>query len=148
MVRLLHGPKFGTMLPRQFGQELEQFLDHFLQSGLSRPGAEGSWPAPACLWEDDAGFHLEVELPGVKRDDIGLTIEKGTLRVSAERKAPEEERKYWHQERGFGDIERIVSLPEAVDHDSVDAELTDGVLHVSVAKTPEVKPKQIEVSVG
>ena len=151
MVRLLHRPNFGTMLPRQFGQmqaDFEQFLDQVLKSGCDRGECGSNCSAPAALWEDESGFHLEVELPGVQRDDVDLTIEKGTLRVAAERKAPEEERKYWHKERAYGKIQRIVSLPEEVDHDSIDAQLSDGVLHVTVAKKPEVQPKHIKVKEG
>ena len=101
--------------------------------------------ARASLWEDDSGYHLEIDLPGVRRDDVEITLDKGELTVAAERKGPEAERTGAIEERHFGRVERSVRLPETVDPDSVNATLTDGVLLVNVAKKPEAQPKRIEI---
>jgi HSP20 family protein len=55
------------------------------------------------------------------------------------------ERKYWHNERVFGEVARVITLPDTVDPDSVEASLSDGVLHVMIAKRPETQPKKISV---
>lgn len=101
---------------------------------------------PLSIWEADEAYHVELDLPGVEKDDIELTFEKGVLTISAERKAPEEDRKGLHEERLYGKVTRSLSLSEAVDADSITAELTNGVLHVSIAKVPEVQPKRITIN--
>ncbi len=101
---------------------------------------------PLSVWEADDAYHVELDVPGVSKDDIELTFEKDTLQIVAERKGPEEERKGLHEERVYGKVTRSLSLSEAVDPDSIAAELTNGVLHVTVAKIPEVQPKRIDIS--
>jgi HSP20 family protein len=81
----------------------------------------------------------------VAREDIELTFDKGKLSITVERKAPEDKGSHWHEERGYGKAIREVALSKSVDPDSIAAELTNGVLHVTVAKTPEAQPKKIEV---
>ena len=76
------------------------------------------------------------------QENVDLTFEKGVLRISAERIPDDEKRKYWHQERRFGRLERYVTLPESVDPESIEAELRSGVLHVALAKMPESQPKK------
>lgn len=101
--------------------------------------------APLSVWEADEAYHVELDLPGVTKDNIELTFEQGVLQIVAERVAAEEERKGLHEERVYGKITRSLTLSESVDPESIEAELTDGVLHVSVAKVPEVQPKRIDI---
>jgi HSP20 family protein len=88
---------------------------------------------------------VEIELPGFKQEQIDLTLEKNQLKVAAERSAPEAERKYWHQERGYGRVERVITLPETVDTESIDAELRDGILQLTFKKKAEAQPRKISV---
>ena len=104
--------------------------------------------APASIWEAENVIHVELDAPGVKQEDVEVTFEKGTLQISLERKFPEGERTSWHNERGYGKISRSVSLPETVDPNTITAELTNGVLHVTITKLPEAQPKKIEVKVS
>ncbi len=106
------------------------------------------WRAPASIWEADNTFHIEVDSPGVAKEDVELTFDKGALQVTLERKGPEGERTNWHNERGYGKVSRSVSLPETVDPNTITAELTNGVLHVTIAKLPEAQPKKIDVRVS
>ena len=101
---------------------------------------------PASVWEDEAAYHVELDLPGVVREDVEITFEKSVLQIVAERKRPEEERAGLHEERGYGKAARRVTLPETIDPETIAAELKDGVLHVSVSKKPETRPKRIEVN--
>ena len=100
---------------------------------------------PASVWEDAGSYHVELDVPGVTRDNVDLTFEKGVLRVTTERPAPEEKRTGLVDERRYGKVTRTVNLPESIEPDSIAAELTNGVLHVTVAKKPEVQPKKIEI---
>ena len=88
-------------------------------------------------------------------DDRGLTplskaaklchVYQKIPREFAERKKPEEERTGWHEERAYGKVTRSLKLPETIDPESIEATVADGVLHVTVAKTPEAQPKRIDV---
>ena len=102
--------------------------------------------SPLSVWEADEAYHVELDVPGVSKDDLEITFEKGTLQITAERRAPEEERKGLHEERVYGKVSRSLDLAESVDPDSITAELTNGVLHITVAKVPEVQPKRISIN--
>ena len=104
-----------------------------------------SWRAPAALWEDEDSFHLELEVPGVANDDIEITYEKGKLVVSAQRKSPDADRKYWHHNRSYGQSRFRLQLPDTVDGEKIEAQLKQGVLQLTLAKIPEAQPKKIAV---
>jgi len=125
-------------------------LDQLFESFFGSPSggdssATPSWRAPASIWEDDDHFCVEVELPGVGKEDIDVTVDMDVLRITAERKPPADERTYLHLERRYGRLERTFSLPDTVDGESVEAEYRRGVLHVKLAKKPESQPKKISV---
>jgi HSP20 family protein len=132
------GQSFADTLP-----EFDNLFNHFFRAEQA-----GLWHAAASIWEAEDTFHVELDAPGVNKDDVALTFDKGTLQITLERKAPEGERKQWHSERGYGKVTRSVSLPDTVDPNSIAAELANGVLHVTIAKRPETQPKKIEVKVG
>jgi HSP20 family protein len=106
-----------------------------------------SFAAPANLWEEEGAWQVEVELPGIKQEQIELTLEKNQLKITAERPAPQD-RKFHHQERTYGKVERQISLPETADPESIEAELRDGVLHLTFKKKPEAQPRKIVVKVS
>jgi HSP20 family protein len=139
-------PRFAFAIPQPFAhmeRDMDQLLGQFFGNGNGPQGA--AMYAPANLWEEEGKWCVELELPGVKQEHLEITLEKNTLRVAAERPAPEGDYKYWHQERGYGRIERVFQLPETVDAEGIDAELTDGVLKLTLAKKPEAQPRKIEV---
>ena len=100
---------------------------------------------PASVWEEGSAYHVELDVPGVDRQDVELTYEKGTLRITTERRAPEEKRAGLVDERRYGKVTRTVTLPESIDPESISASLANGVLHVTVSKKPEAQPKRIEI---
>ena len=121
-------------------------LDHLFDDFFRPRSSETpTWYAPTSIREGEDHFSVEVELPGVHNDDIDLTVEKDVLRVTAERKPPEDDQAYLHLERRCGKFERTVSLPDTVDTGSVEAELKNGVLHIKLVKKPETQPKKISV---
>lgn len=138
-------PRWSVVLPKTFDsvqREMDQVFDHFFGNGGPAPA---SYFAPATLWEEEGAWKVEVDLPGVKQEDVDLTVEKNSLRITAERKGPGEDRKFWHQERAYGRIDRLITLPETVDSENISAELKDGVLHLTLAKRPESQPRKIQV---
>jgi HSP20 family protein len=140
-------PRWSVAFPRSLdglSRDVEQAFDQ-LVGGASN--FVRSFSAPANLWEEDGQWRVEVELPGIKQEQIELTLEKNELKIVAERVAPEG-RKYHHQERTYGKVERQISLPETADPESIEAELRDGVLNLSFKKKPEAQPRKIVVKVS
>jgi HSP20 family protein len=142
MAAALQKNRLGHVLPAGF-PELDTLFNQFL-----RAEEVATWRAPASIWEADNMFHIEVDAPGVAKEDVELTFDKGALQITLERKAPEGERTNWHNERGYGRVSRSVSLPDTVNPETISAELTNGVLHVTIQKRPEAQPKKIEVKVS
>ncbi len=143
---LRNQPRWSVLFPKPIAS-MEREMDQLVNYFFTPDGARGSATvqAPANLWEEEGNWHVEVELPGIKQEDIDVTLEKNTLRIAAERKAPEGERKFWHQERSLGRVERVFTLPQTVDQEGIDAELRDGVLYLRLAKKPEAQPKRIGI---
>lgn len=125
-------------------QDMEQLFGRLVNGSANGASAKG-WHAPVTLWNDADKVYVEVEIPGVKKDDLEVTVHNGLLRVAGQRKVPEGERNYWTNERHFGPFERSMSLPEDIDADSIEAELVDGVLHLTLNKKPDAQPKRITV---
>ena len=142
MSSALHRNRLG----RRVAAGVPEFDTLFNQFFRSEGGA--TWHTPVSIWEADNVFHVEVDAPGVTKEDVDITFEKGTLQVTLERKAPEGERTNWHSERGYGKVSRSFSLPDTVDPNTIGAELTNGVLHVTISKLPEAQPKKIDVKVS
>jgi len=98
--------------------------------------------APLAMWEDEDRICIEAELPGVADEDLDITVHNGMLFIRGERK-PEEGRRYLYNGRTYGRFERVVTLPEAVETDDVQATMKDGVLRIELPKSPEAKPRKI-----
>ena len=98
--------------------------------------------------ETNEAFVFELDLPGVRDEDLDVQVENQTLTIKGkrERKEKEENESYCSCERSYGSFSRSFTLPVSADTESVTADLSHGVLTVSVSKKPEVQPKQITVS--
>lgn len=125
-------------------RDLDQLFGRFLNDMSADGGVTRGWYAPVAMWDDNEKVFLEVEMPGISKDDVDLIIQNGMLRISGTRKQPEE-RNYWVNDRSYGAFDRAISLPDDVDADSIDAQLSDGVLHIVLSKKPEAQPKKITV---
>ena len=108
------------------------------------------WTPALDIHEDKDNFIVRAELPGMKREDIDVSLHDGALSLSGERKLEQkfEEAEVYRTERFFGKFQRTVSLPAAVAADKVKAQYKDGVLTITLPKTEEAKPKQIDVNVN
>ena len=135
--------RLNQFFPSTFG-EVDTLLNQFLSPGLRR--IQRGFYVPTSVWEADDAYHVELDVPGVARDDIELTFDKGRLTIAVERKTPEQKSNHWHEERGYGKAVREIALSKQVDPNSISAELVDGVLHVTVTKSPEAQPKRIDVN--
>ena len=108
------------------------------------------WTPGIDLYEDKDNLYLKAELPGMKREQIEVSLHEGVLSISGERKGESnrEEAEVHRAERFFGRFQRTVSLPAPVAQDKVKAQYKDGILTVTLPKTDEAKPKQIDVHVS
>lgn len=97
--------------------------------------------------KEDSTFHMEVDLPGVKKEDIDIKIEDDILIVSAVRHYKNEVNRddYYVCESSYGKLERRFILPENIDSESVDASYKDGRLEIELQKTKKAKPKTIGI---
>lgn len=137
---------------RQFQQRINRFLGEAFDP--SARSAEENWSlatwTPACdIYETENEIVLKAELPEVKKDDVQVTLENNLLTIRGERKFAEETKKenYHRVERSYGEFVRSFTLPNIVDPNKINAEFTDGMLRVTMAKREETKPKQVEVKV-
>lgn len=115
------------------------------------PGRNGNGFVPALnLSESADAYHVELAVPGLKAEDLSVTFENGVLTISGEIKqaTEQQERSYHRVERRYGRFSRSVTLPTSVRGDAIEARLEHGLLHLSVPKAEEVKPRKITVNVG
>jgi HSP20 family protein len=105
------------------------------------------WAPVVDIVEDDAEYLIKVELPEIKKEDVKITVADGVLNITGERKFEKEEngRKYHRVERTYGRFARCFAVPDNADPGKVNAEFTDGVLKVHLAKAEKAKPRSIEV---
>jgi HSP20 family protein len=141
-------------------KDLEAF-QHGLDSLSGRPSARGSegqeepmsvaeWSPLVDISEDDQEYLIKAELPDVKKEDVKVTAQKGTLTIMGERKFEKEEKgkKYHRVERAYGTFGRSFSLPDDASPAKVSAEFKDGVLTVHLVKNEKAKPRQVEVKIS
>ena len=121
-----------------------------LNGPMARDG-EGRLPrqwTPAVDIEEQADrYLLRVDLPGVSVEDIDITVENGSLKLSGERREEKtvSEDGYRRLERVFGHFERQFSLPDTADEEKVEAKTNNGVLEISIAKKETSKPRRISI---
>jgi len=121
-----------------------------LPEGQEEQIAVAEWAPLVDISEDDKEYLIKAELPEVKREDVKVTAEEGTLTITGERKFEKEEKgkKYHRVERSYGSFARSFSLPDDASPAKVSAEFKDGVLTVHLVKDEKAKPQQIEVKVA
>lgn len=105
------------------------------------------WTPAVDVYDDKDKYVVRAELPGLKKEEINVSLDGNTLNISGERKQ-EDERKEgdnYRAERYFGRFQRSLTLPGGVDPSKVQASYKDGVLTVTLPKSEEAKPKQIQV---
>lgn len=103
---------------------------------------------PVHLQQTADGYTLEVELPGITKSSLELTVEDGQLTILGHRSADDESPKtvrYWHQERGPGNFKRVFDLDPAIDASSISASIEQGLLTIRLPKAEAHQPRKIEV---
>ena len=108
------------------------------------------WVPLVDISETGAEYMIKVEIPGVKKEDVKVTLEHGVLSIRGMRRQEVEDnsKKYHRVERSYGSFARNFSLPDLVDDAKLEAVVKDGILTLHLPKTEKAKPKAIEVKVA
>lgn len=135
-------------------EEVQRRMDELFRglptmSEAKEPLAAADWLPAVDITEDDQEFVVKVELPEVKKEDVKVTVEDGTLSITGERKSEQEEKgkKFHRIERSYGRFERTFALPDNADATKVTSNFKDGLLEVHLAKSSAAKPKATEVKI-
>ncbi|HZS48942.1 MAG TPA: Hsp20/alpha crystallin family protein [Blastocatellia bacterium] len=120
------------------------FSDQFRHEAI----AAGTWSPPIDIYETTDDIVVTAELPGIKREDIEVTVvgDKLLLRGSRVRERDSDGEQFHRMERQYGSFYRSFNLPQAVDSDAINARLAQGVLYVTLPKRPIGKTERIEIS--
>jgi HSP20 family protein len=141
-------PYFHRSEVPAFGRLFEDFFNGFPFDGSVTHSSE-NWIPSVDILEKDGNLILRAELPGLTEKQIDLKVEGNTLTLKGERKMENEDKKsnYHRVESYYGSFTRSFSLPETVDLDKINAEYKNGILTITLPQKPEVKPREIPVSV-
>ena len=141
-------PGFGRLT------DIREDIDRLFESPLAELARTSNllsgWTPALDLYEDKDNLYVKMELPGMKREDIDVSLHEGSLSVSGERKSEQkhEDAEVYRAERFVGRFQRTVTLPTPVSADKVKAQYQDGILSITLPKTEEAKPKHINVNVS
>jgi HSP20 family protein len=125
-------------------RQMDRLLSVFT-GGTSSPASSGVFP-PLIVTEDGDTVYVEAEIPGIKAEDLEISVVGRTLTLSGERKPEETENVNYHRrERKWGSFRKALTLPEDVNSDAVSAECKNGVLKLVLPKAEHVKPRKIEI---
>jgi HSP20 family protein len=117
--------------------------------GAFAPWTDGYTPR-FDVKETNDGYVLKADLPGVREEEVDVSLSGNRLTISGKKEEEHEEEgeHYYATERTYGSFARSFSLPDSVDGEHVTAEMKDGVLTLNVPKRPEAQPKKISISKG
>jgi len=153
-ITLRRGP--GRLLPRP--EEFERFFDwpfrgfgpwRHMWRRWPRLGREEQWPPDIDAFEREGQIVVRADLPGMKPEEIEVSVEADALVIRGRREAEKEvkEEDYYCCERTAGEFARAISLPEGVDPDSVEAHYDNGVLEVKIKRPAPAEAKKVRVQV-
>jgi len=135
---------------RNLRREMDRLFDDLVPFRLfdeERETMTGVWNPRCDILETDNEFIVNIDLPGVKKEDVTVNYQDNQLSVSGERKLIEgrEKKDYLRKERVYGNIHRVFTLHQGVDASKITANFKDGILTINVPKSEESKPKQVKI---
>lgn len=130
--------------------EIDRLFDNPLAELARSSQLLSGWTPAFDVFEDKDNVYVRAELPGMRKEDINLSLHNGSLSVSGERKSDDQlkEAEVYRSERFFGRFQRTITLPTPIAVDKVKAQYKDGLLEVTLPKAEEAKPKHIDVNVN
>jgi HSP20 family protein len=143
-------------LPRTF-REMEEEMDRWMEESFRTwpmrlywrrtPGEELAWAPSMDMWEKEDSYTLRFELPGVKPEDVDISMSGDTLTIKGDRNPPSgiKEEEWQASEVCYGPFSRSITFPMGVNAEKIEANFENGILEIHIPKTEEAKPKQIKV---
>ena len=132
-------------------REINRLFEDVFRGGMQAEENTGMsfWTPAVDIAEQQNEYVVKMELPGINREAVKITLESNVLTIRGEKKQEKDtkEGSYHRVERSFGSFQRSFTLPTTVKSDRIDALYKDGILTVTLPKAEEAKPKQIEVKV-
>ena len=130
---------------------LREAMDRLFEESFLRPGSLGVSDSPSAMlpmdmYETENDVVVKAAIPGVKPEDVEITIEGDTLTIRGERPAPIENVNYVMQERTFGKFQRTLNINIPVDSNRAEARYENGLLTLVIPKAEAAKPKVIQVT--
>lgn len=123
-------------------------FDTFFNDMLGNWGVRNSSIPSVDVYEDEKAYYLEAELPGYTQEEVNVHVEKHVLHISSEKvNEKKENKKFLVRERGYVKFDRSFTLPEGINESGIEAEFSNGILKVTLPKTPVEQPKKIEVKI-
>lgn len=132
---------------------MERLFDEMVSRGLWRTGEErplrGTWVPAVNILEREDAIVISADLPGLRPEDVEVTVEQGTLNIRGERKLEEmQEGETLHRvERLYGLFERSFTLPNTVDPNKIEARFRNGEMTLTLPKREESKPRSVKIKV-
>jgi HSP20 family protein len=129
----------------QVAERMRRLLDESLGTPVAAVVEAAAWTPPVNIEETDDAYVVEAELPGVKREDVNIEMDRNELSITGEVKEQERQGILRKRTRRIGRFEYRVQLPNVVDGENVDAKLEDGVLRIRLPKSERAQRRRIEV---
>ena len=133
---------------RRMQREFDRLFDNFFPTHPSNGNGESDvWTPRTDLSETEDAYLINLDLPGLTKEDVEISFHDGTLSISGERRheETEEDRTFVRVERSYGQFYRAFTLPQTAETESIEATFGDGVLNIRVPKVEEVKPQRIDI---
>ncbi len=132
-----------TYTPYAWLDDFRRDFNRFVNAGAEQQ----SWSPAVDLAEDEGGYFITVDLPGVNPDDVEITTHSQQLTVKGKRDWDDGERTSLSKERWRGDFVRRFTLPKIADVDRIEAKYNNGVLAIHLPKSKEAEPRRIAINV-
>jgi HSP20 family protein len=134
-------------------QRLNSMLDQMFGSWPLPEGGSSltsAWLPPVDVFEDNDSVKIVAEIPGVRAEDVNVSIENTVLTIRGEKRQQSEDKsdRVHRYERSYGMFERSFVLPATVDPDRIEAQCEHGILTITVPKSERARPRQIEIKGG
>jgi len=134
---------------REFNKLFNSFGRRFLDTNGKEELENVVWMPLSDITENKDSFTIEMDIPGIKKEDVKISYSDGQLSISGERKEEKEssDTTYHRMERTYGKFFRSFNLPQKIKYDQIEAVFNDGQLLITVPKSEEAKPKEIDIKV-
>lgn len=129
--------------------EMDRFFASLWPNGEREAAVGAVWAPTIDVYEEKDQYVIKAELPGVKREDVTLSVEQDVLTIKGERRYEKEEKEegFLRKESAYGAFQRALQLPQSVKTEAVNAEFKDGVLKITLPKADVAKSREIKIDV-